>query len=77
MFLLYRCKNNSYIFSGNGQGLSNNWIIGLPCVVSRSNKNIDGSNLKRRLLYEFRMKELNERLEQITMFNTRYQIKKC
>lgn len=57
-------------FSENGQYLLNSWNTGLPCYNSRClNENIDKSNLKRSLLHEFRMKELNERLKQIMMFN--------
>lgn len=78
MFLLYiTCVNNNFYISGNGQFLSNNCITVLPCNISRkSNENIDSLHLERKLLYEFRMKEFSERLEQITMFNTRCQKKK-
>lgn len=59
-----------YGFSENGQYLLNNWDTGFPCNNRRcSNENVNRSNLKRSLLHEFRMKELNERLKQIMMFN--------
>lgn len=59
-------------FSENRQHrLANDWNTGLPCGDKMQlNKNIDRTNLKRTLVHEFRMKELNERLEQITMFRS-------